>query len=101
MPLKLYKTYVFRDKDPVIDVVRTVVEDSKKTWTNIALESGVSRNTLRNWFLGTTKRPQFATIAAVVSSCGFSIRIGSTPVVTAEPQRAKARIKRYGVPLNV
>lgn len=101
MPLKLYKTYMFRDKDPVIDAVRTVVEDSKKPWSQISEESGVSRQTMRNWFLGDTRRPQFATVAAVVSACGFSIRIGSTPVVTAEPQRAKARIKRYGVPLNV
>lgn len=101
MPLKLYKSYMFRDKDPVIDAVRTVVEDSKKNWKTISTDSGVSRTTIRNWFLGSTKRPQFATVAAVVSACGQSIRIGNFAVATAEPQKTtKTKRKRNGHSLH-
>ena len=33
--LKLYKSYVFIDKDPIIDTMRTIVEDSGKTYAKV------------------------------------------------------------------
>lgn len=81
---KLYKSYNFRNKDPIIDVIRTVVQDSEMSYTEVNQDSGVSVTTLRNWFVGTTKRPQFATIAAVARACGKSIRVGSVEV---EPKK--------------
>jgi DNA-binding phage protein len=63
--LKPYKSYMFRDKDPVIDVLRTVKEDKKVKTTDISADSGVSTTTIHNWFRGKTRRPQFATVAAV------------------------------------
>jgi hypothetical protein len=74
-PLRLYKSYVFRDKDPIIDQVRTVVQKSQKTYTKISEDSGVSAGTLGNWFGGTTKRPQFASMNAVLRSCGHEFVI--------------------------
>lgn len=65
-----YKSYMFRTKDPVIDAVRTKVQDSGKKYQDIHVESGVSAATLHNWFHGNTMRPQFATIAAVTKSLG-------------------------------
>ena len=71
-----YRSYSFIDKDPVIDLVRTVVEDSESTYTKIHEDSGVSVSTMHNWFRGKTRRPQFATANAVLRSLGreFVIR---------------------------
>jgi uncharacterized protein YerC len=61
---------LFRDKDPVIDHLRTAVQKDGKSYNEIGLRSGVKGATLRNWFHGPTRRPQFATIAAVARSLG-------------------------------
>ena len=65
-----YKSYLFRDKDPVIDALRTAVSDSQKTYRKVHDDSGVSIGTLHNWFNGKTRRPQFTTVAAVALACG-------------------------------
>ena len=78
--LKLYKSYSFRDKDPVIDVMRTIVRDSGKSYAGVEDASGVTANPWRNWFHGTTKRPQFATVAAVARALDRSIRFGNVEV---------------------
>ena len=66
----LYRTYVFRDKDPVIDVLRTAKDDSKAKTSAIAETSGVSPSTIHNWFMGKTRKPQFATVVAVARAIG-------------------------------
>ncbi len=78
--LRLYRTYRFIDKDPVIDKVRTVLQDEgllKKPGLVHQL-SGVATATLNNWFDGETKRPQHATIAAVISSLGYDMQFVKT-----------------------
>ena len=72
--LKPYKSYSFRDKDPCIDIIRTVVEDSGKSYVKIHESSGVSVGTLSNWFGGKTRRPQFATVNAVALALGHEFR---------------------------
>ncbi|RXG91606.1 hypothetical protein EAS62_24310 [Bradyrhizobium zhanjiangense] len=61
------------DKNPVIDKVRTLVQDEGliKKLGIVHEISGVSTSTLDNWFNGTTRSPQHATIAAVVTSLGY------------------------------
>ncbi len=70
MKAKLYKSYMFRDKDPVIDHLRTAMQDEDESNASVALRSGVSAATIRNWFEGDTRRPLFATIAAVARTMG-------------------------------
>lgn len=76
--LRVYKSYNFVDKDPVIDYCRTKVftESADKQYgggpAKVARDSGVSPATLYNWFKGKTKRPQFSTVAAVLLACGES-----------------------------
>lgn len=65
-----YRNYSFVDKDPIIDFTRTAVAKSKKTYTAIHNGCNVSTSTLTNWFHGKTRRPQFASIAAVLIECG-------------------------------
>ena len=70
-----YKSYLFRDKDPVIDQVRTAVEDSGMTFKEIHDASDVSTSTVYNWFYGNTRRPQFATVEAVARACGQTFQM--------------------------
>lgn len=70
--IKIYKTYHFRDQDPIVAKLRTVVKDeaeargiSVKAMANTACDlSGVSRSAKNNWYTGKTKRPQFSTLNA-------------------------------------
>lgn len=77
-----YTTYSFTDKDPVIDVLRTMKRDTQMSDGEIADKSGVSTGTIKNWFGGKTKRPQFATVAAAANAMGYD----SVPL-TAEGRR--------------
>lgn len=69
--LNIYKTYSFRTKDPVIDQLRTMVKDSKMSYSAISHKSGVSTTTLYNWFHGKTRRPQSASIEATGRALGY------------------------------
>jgi len=85
---KLYRTYLFKDKDPVIDIARTCVQIFAVT-NNISFSraiivlekaSGVSRATMHNWFGGPTVSPRFCCIAAVVRATGEEIKVGKVHV---------------------
>jgi hypothetical protein len=92
--MSTYKSYAFKDKDPIIDTVRTVIEDSGASYRWIELHSGVTANTLNNWFHGSTKRPQTATVIAVLRSLGFTLHavpFGLKPEVTSLIEPAAPR----------
>lgn len=75
--MKLYKSYVFRDKDPAIDELRTLIQRENKgklTYTelrHIEMSGGPSITCMNNWFFGTTKRPQSATLEAAGRAIGY------------------------------
>jgi DNA-binding phage protein len=69
----IYPSYLFLDHDPVLDAVDTVIRDAGVTFTYITEKSGVTQQTLRNWSKRKIKKPQFATVAAVVRACGGEI----------------------------
>ena len=73
--LKLYKSYSFKEKDPIIDKLRTIIQDEKVSYSTIHEESGVSMTTLYNWFNGATLRPQFASVMAVTRSLGYDLQV--------------------------
>jgi hypothetical protein len=70
-----YKSYNFVNKDPMIDRIRTVIEDSGVTFAWIEQESGVTSHTLRKWIYGDTRKPQAATINAVLRCLGKKLTI--------------------------
>ena len=80
MPGFTYKSYSFVDKDPMIDELRTIVQQHGSTYKDIHEHSGVSAGTLSNWFSGPTKKPQAATINAVARSMGW--KLGLVPYDT-------------------
>ena len=75
--MKLYKSYMFRTKDPVIDELRTMVQQANKgklssaALTKIERDGGPSSGCMAAWFFGKTMRPQSATVEACGRSVGF------------------------------
>lgn len=74
---KLYGAYRFRTKDPVIDQLRTIIEDhyghrvNGKDLRQIEEAGGPSTGTMRNWFFGKTRRPTNPTIEAAGRAVGW------------------------------
>lgn len=73
--LNIYKSYNFVDKDPVIDMVRTAIQLSNKSYKQIAEKGGPSVSTQYAWFDGKTRRPQFCTTAAALRASGGDVLI--------------------------
>jgi hypothetical protein len=73
--ISVYRTYNFIDKDPIIDKVRTVLQDEGllKKRNIVSRLSGVSVGTMDKWFDGDTRKPQHATLAAVATAVGYEI----------------------------
>jgi predicted transcriptional regulator len=59
------------DKDPIIDEIRTVYENSGVNYKWLHENSDVSTATLSAWFNGKTRKPQSATIEAVLRALGY------------------------------
>ena len=70
---RLYKSYVFKDKDPIIDVIRTVIQESGDSYQAVSDTSGVSVSAINGWLNGATMRPQFCTANAVLRSRGYTL----------------------------
>jgi DNA-binding phage protein len=67
--LRVYASYNFIDKDPIVDYTRTKVF-ANGGLSKVAKASNVAATTLYGWYKGRTRRPQFATVAAVLLACG-------------------------------
>lgn len=90
--LGVYKSYSFKRKDPIIDLVRTAIADAKVSYQEIEDRSGVTTQTLWNWFSGPTRRPQFATVQAVFRCLGLELRAvrSNSAGATVLPLRRRA-----------
>jgi transcriptional regulator with XRE-family HTH domain len=84
--VKVYKSYNFIDKDPVIDELRTVFKRYGIKYQYVEDRSGVTTQTLRNWFEGKTKRPLNSTVEAVLRA------IGGKREIVMLPQRIKNKL---------
>jgi hypothetical protein len=82
-----YKAYPFVDKDPIIDVLRTMKRDTEMKDSEIMGGGGPTTGTLRNWFGGKTRRPQFATVAAAAVAMGAT----SLPLTSEGRQKLKSK----------
>jgi hypothetical protein len=76
--MRLLKAYLFRQKDPVIDEIRTLIQDatgdrtlSTNTLEEIAENGGPTVACMQGWFRGDTKRPQSATVEAAGRALGY------------------------------
>ena len=71
MRVGFYRNYNFIDKDPIIDALRTVVQDENLSDYAAEQISGVSATTFKNWFRGPTRRPNNATATQVAAAFGY------------------------------
>jgi len=77
MRAKIYKSYLFRDKDPAIDELRTVMQQANggkltnKHIHKVEEAGGPAFGTMHEWFHGKTKRPQNATLEAAGRALGY------------------------------
>lgn len=70
-----YKTYMFKNKDPIIDKYRTALKDSGMTSKQVEEAGGPKARTVENgWFNGKTRRPFFATVAAAGEAIGQELQ---------------------------
>jgi len=98
-----YPKYRFNkgDKDPIIDRMRTMLEDEGIKISEAAKLSGLSETTIRNWIDGDTLRPQFASVMALTRGCGYDLqivrpdrRINPSAVTFRRNIRAKSELGR-------
>src|SRR5262249_13893891 len=91
------KGYYFVNKDPVIDKLRTIVQDSGESYQAIQDMGGAKASSLYNWFHGDVKRPQFATVNATARVLGHELVFMNkqTDAIVRIPARfARAASKR-------
>lgn len=75
--MRVYKSYLFKDKEPVIDMTRTLFEDffgrriDGKMLAEIEKSGGPTTGCMRGWFFGETKRPKNETIEASGRAIGY------------------------------
>lgn len=72
---KPYTTYKFNGQDPICGQVNSVLEETGTTASAASRASGVASTTIGNWRSGKTKRPQFATVNAVLMAAGRQLTI--------------------------
>jgi hypothetical protein len=68
--------YRFRDKLPIIDVVRTGVHKDGRSPQAIAkaTHGQITEGTIRKWLYGETLRPQYHKVQAVLRAVGIEIK---------------------------
>lgn len=74
----VFGAYRFRDKDPAIDAIRTVMQDhfgkrnlKAEDYAEVSEQGGPSAGCVKAWFEGKTRRPQNATLEAAGRAIGY------------------------------
>jgi hypothetical protein len=75
--MKIYNSYMFRDKDPIIDVIRTLMKDEGLTVFELSKMSGLSVKCLHGWFDGKIRFPHHNTAKAAIRAMGYEYEVVS------------------------
>ena len=107
--LKRYKFYNWGDSDhdPIIDQMRTLMQDEHLSYAKLAELTGLSPTTIKNWFdrkitktHKPTMRPMFSSVMTYTRGLGYDLRIvkperrvaASTGVVFQRNVAAKSNV---------
>lgn len=71
--LRAHNSYLFHDKHPLIDILRTRMQDEGVTYDELHQKTGVSVSTLVHWFSGATKSPHAVTLNQVAAYFGLTL----------------------------
>jgi hypothetical protein len=71
--MALLRTYRFTDKDLVVDELHTILDDEGlfARLKHVAELASLHPQTLQNLFHGSTRRPQNATVMAIITAVGW------------------------------
>lgn len=99
----LTRSFNFVDKDPEIDVIRTLYQKQRIRENELAVLAGLSASTVKNMFGGKTRRPQHLTYCKLAGAMGkryamtddhvvdYAVEI---PVAKEQFKAHKARLKK-------
>ncbi|MGY3278076.1 hypothetical protein [Bradyrhizobium sp. S3.7.6] len=91
-----YRTYNFVDKNPVVDKIRTVLQEegffAKKRRRTLHELSGVAVATFDGWFEGETRNPRHETIMATMSALGYKEEFVKVKTIDEQKELEKARV---------
>ena len=93
----LTRSYNFINKDPEIDVFRTIWQKERIKETDLAVLAGLSVSTVKNMFGGETRKPQHATFAKMAGAMGYKygLQRDDAPDYKAELPRAREEYKAH------
>ena len=93
----LTRSYNFLDRDPEIDVFRTIWQKERIKEADLATLAGLSASTVRNMFGGETRRPQHATFAKMAGAMGYKYGLSrdTTPDYKNEVPKAREEFKAH------
>lgn len=91
-------TYLFKNKDPIIDVLRTALQlyasinnlTFNKACARIAIRAGLTYSSLYGWFHRDTCWPFYKSVSAVVLALGQPVQIGQRKL-DARPLKLRQR----------
>lgn len=73
--MKLYKSYKFKNYDPILDKIEEVIYTDGISKKEISQLSGVSTTTLYNWQKKKTRSPNASTVNATLHAMGYELSI--------------------------
>lgn len=90
---KVLRPYNFIDKNPVIDVIRTAIQDAglSKKLNIVADLASLSRTTPVGWLHGDIRDPRHSSIMAVMISLGYENTWNKSRKVNVEKELELAR----------
>ena len=93
----LTRSYNFVDKDPEIDVFRTLYQKQRIRESDLAILAGLSVSCVKNLFGGKTSRPQHATFGKLAGAMGASYKLtqDETPDYKSEIPVAREQFKAH------
>ncbi len=96
--LWLKRSYNFVDKDPEIDVFRTLWQKEHIKETDLAVLAGLASATVHNIFGGKTLSPRHSTFAKMAGALGYEyglVRKQEAPDYEREIPKARVQFKEY------
>lgn len=87
----LTRSYNFVDKDPEIDVFRTLYQKQRIKEGDLAVLAGLATSTVKNLFGGKTRRPLHVTYGKLAGAMGASYKLVQDEKPNYEKEIPKAR----------
>jgi hypothetical protein len=89
-----HREYRWIDKDPVCDVLRTIISDDGRSPTAIAQAARLTDQTVLNILYGQTRKPRATTVALLFMALGYSltaIKPGSPSIILPVYEREQEK----------